>query len=86
MSLNARNCLRRSPNNKGVDQPDHSRFLISALVIHFLESTISKLAKSKISCLLLVSVAEEKSLSLALSETPKTGFLVTRPIWYQTFS
>ena len=28
----------------------------------------------------LVGVAEETSLKLALSETPKTGFLVTRPI------
>ena len=31
-------------NNKGTDQPAHTRRLISAFVIHFLESIISKLA------------------------------------------
>ena len=30
---------------------------------------------------LLVSVAEHTALSLTLSETPKTGFLVTRTIY-----
>ena len=36
-------------NNKGADQPTHLRRLISAFVIHLLESMISKLASSKIS-------------------------------------
>ena len=30
-------------------------------------------------------MAEESGLKLALSETPKTGFLVTRPIFLCTF-
>ena len=30
---------------------------------------------------LLVSVAEETGLKLALSESPKTGFLTSRPKW-----
>ena len=34
---------------------------------------------SKISNFLLVSVAEETGFSLALSETPKTGFVTLQP-------
>ena len=40
-------CLRRFANNKGADQPAHPRSLISAFVIHFLESTMSKLATNE---------------------------------------
>ena len=36
-------------NNKGADQPAHPRRLISAFVIHLLESIISQLASSEIS-------------------------------------
>ena len=60
--------------NKGADQPAHLCSLISAFVIPFLESTISKVATSHISIFFLVSVAKETDLSFALSETPKTGF------------
>ena len=42
---------------------------------------ICKLASYEISTFYLVSVAEETGLSLAMSETPKTGFVATRPIW-----
>ena len=31
----------------------------------------------------MFSVAEETGLSLAFSETPKTGFVASRSIWYQ---
>ena len=48
--------------------------------IHFLESTICKLATGEIFIFYLVSVAEVTGLKLALSETPKTGFLAIRPI------
>ena len=72
-------CLRGFANNTGTDQPVHPRSLFSALVIHFLESIIYKLAIGEISILKLDSVAET-CLKLALSETPKTGFLATRPI------
>ena len=54
--------------------------LISAFVIPLLESIISRLASSEISTLLLVSVAEETGLKLALLEPWKTDFLGTRPI------
>ena len=64
-------CLRRLANNTGADQPAHPRSLISAFIIRVLESTISKLA---------TTVAEQTGFSLALSETPKTGFVATRPI------
>ena len=63
-------------NNKGAD---YSCRLISAFVIRFSESILSKLAAGEISILQLVSVAEETGLSLALSETQKTGFVPTRP-------
>ena len=79
-------CLRGFANNKGADQPAHPRRLISAFVIRFLESNISKLAPSKISIFYLVSVAEQTGLNLTLSETPKTGLLATRPKWELLFS
>ena len=41
-------CLREFANNKGADQPAHPHSLISAFVIRLLESTIFKLASSKI--------------------------------------
>ena len=72
-------CLRWFANNTGADQPAHPRSLISALVICFLKSIICKLATGGISIFLLVSVAEETSSKLPFSETPKTGFLATRP-------
>ena len=57
----------------------HRRRLVSAFVICLLESIIFKLASSKISIFKLVCVVEETGLSFALSETPKTGFVTTRP-------
>ena len=42
-------CLLGFANSTGADQPAHPRRLISALVIRFLESIISRLATSKIS-------------------------------------
>ena len=72
-------------NNKGAGQPAHPRRLISAFVIRLLESTISKLATSEISIVKLVTVAEESDFSIALSETPKTGFLTTRPMCFLFF-
>ena len=73
-------CLQGFANNTGADQPAHPRSLISAFVIRFLENIICKLATGEISIFKLVSVAEEIGLKLALSYTPKTGFLATRPI------
>ena len=52
---------------KGADQPVHQRSLISTFVFRSFESIISRLAK-------------ETSLSLALFEIPKTGFVAPRPI------
>ena len=55
------------------------------LCFRFLESSISKLYTGEISIFQLVSVAEETGLNLTLSESPKTGFVATRPIYdYQT--
>ena len=75
-----KNCLRGFTNNTGADQPAHMHSLIIAFVILFLESIIWKLATGNISIFKLVSVAEETGFSLALLETPKTGYLTSRPI------
>ena len=42
-------CVRGFANNTGADQPAHPRRLISAFVIRFFESIISKLATSETS-------------------------------------
>ena len=44
-------CFRRVAKNTGADQPTHPHRLISAFVIRFLESIISKLATSELSIL-----------------------------------
>ena len=76
-----KNCLRRCAINKGSDHPAHPRSPVSAFIIPLLESIISMLATSEISILYkLVTVAVETDFSLALWETPKTGFLMVRPI------
>ena len=49
----------RGVNNKRANQPAHRRSLISAFVIRFSESIISKLATDEISFFKFVSVAEE---------------------------
>ena len=67
--------LREFADNKGADQPAHPRRLISTFVIRFLKTIISRLAMSEIAILLLVSVAEQAGLSLALSGISKTGFV-----------
>ena len=69
-------------NNKGADHPAHPRSLVSAFVTRVLQRILSRLAMSEILIFWLVSVAEENGLSLALSETPKIGFLATGPISY----
>ena len=68
MGLNTKNLSLGFVNNR----------LISTFVIHFLERIISKLATSKTPIFFLVTVAEETDLSLALSETLKTGFVGLR--------
>ena len=72
--------MRKPPyaNNKGADQPAHPRSLISAFVIRCLDRIIPLVSTLKISSLLLVSVNVQAGLSLTWSETPRTGFVVTR--------
>ena len=71
-------------NNKGADQPAHPHSLISAFVVEpCLDSRIPLVSISEISSLYLASVAEQAGLSLPWSQTPKTGFLVTRLIIIQ---
>ena len=65
-------------NNKGTDQPAHLHTLISAFVVHRLDSIIHLVAISVISSIYQASVAVQTGLSLTWSKTLKTGFLVTR--------
>ena len=65
-------------NNKGIDQPAHSRSLISAFVVCCLDSVIPLDSISKIWSLCLASVAAKAGLSLPWLQTPKIGFLVMR--------
>ena len=69
-----KNCLQRCANNKGADQPVHSRRLISGFVNRLLESIIHRLASREIVIVYLVSVAKQAGLNPTLSETPTTGF------------
>ena len=69
-------CLMSYANNKGADQPAHPRSLISAFVVRCLDSVIhvSLVSVTKISSLMLASVAEQAGLSLTWSETPEDTF------------
>ena len=60
--------------NKGVDQPAHPHSLISAFVVCCLDSIMSLVSVTKISSLMLSSVAEQASLSVTWSETPEGMF------------
>ena len=62
-------------NNKGADQPAHPCKLIRVFVNRFLGRSYLNLLQVKCQ-----SVAEEIGLSLVLSQTPKTGFVASRPI------
>ena len=66
-------CLMSYANNKDTDQPAHPRSLISAFVIRCLDSVMSLVSVTKISSLMLASVAEQAGLSL-WSETPEDTF------------
>ena len=61
-------------NNKGADQPVHPRSLISAFAFRCLDSVMSLVSETKISSLMLASIAEQASLSLTWLETPEDRF------------
>ena len=65
-------------NNKGADQPANPRSLISAFVVHCLDSIIHLVSISKLSSLYLASVAVQAGLCQPWSQTLKTSFLVTK--------
>ena len=71
-------CLMSYANNKGADQPAHTRSLISAFVVHCLDSVMYLASVTKIQSLCIASLAAQAGLSLIWTEIPKTGFLVTR--------
>ena len=72
-------CLRGFANNKGVDHPAHMRSLISTFVVCLTESIMSRHSPREISMFWLVYVAEQANLNITLSDSPKTGFVMTQP-------
>ena len=79
-------CLMSNANNKGADQPAHPRSLISAFVVRCLDSVMSLASVIKISSLRLASVAEQASLSLTWSETPKDTISYDEALMYFVLS
>ena len=67
-------CLIAYANNKGADQPVHSRSLISTFVVRCLDSMICIFAISKVSRYSLVSVAEQAGLNLTWLKIPEDTF------------
>ena len=67
-------CLMSYPNNKGAGQPAHPRDLSSAFAVRCLDSVMSLVSVTKISSLMLASVAEQAGSSLTWSETPEDTF------------
>ena len=65
-------------NNKGANQPAHPHSLINTFDFRCLDSIIPLVSMSKILSLCLASVAAQAGLSPTWSQTPKTGFLMTR--------
>ena len=65
-------CLREFANNKIAE----SASLLFTYIL--LESIISRLAMSETSIFYLTSGAQQAGLNLTLSETPKTGFLISQ--------
>ena len=61
-------------NNKGANQPARMCSLISAFVVRCLDSVMSLVSVTKISSLMLASLAEQASLGLTWSETPEDTF------------
>ena len=66
---------------QSADQPAHPCSLITTFVVHCLDSRIPLVSISEISSLSLMSVAAHVGFCLTWSQTPKTGFLVTRLIY-----
>ena len=61
------------------------RSLISAFVVRCLDSVMSLVSVTKISNLMLASVAEQAGLSLTWSETPKDTFSLDEAHLYSRF-
>ena len=66
--------------NKDADQLRGNREADQRLCFRYTDSTIPLLPKSEISSLYAFSVTVQPGLCRTCSETPKTGFLRTRPI------
>ena len=70
--------------NKDADQLHGGREADQRLCFHYTDSTIPLLSKSEISSLKPSSVGLQPGLCGTWSETPKTGFLTTRLISYNS--
>ena len=68
--------------NKDADQLRGNREAVQRLCFRYTDSTIPLLSKSEISSLYSSSVVVQPGLCGTWSETPKTGFLASRLIFY----
>ena len=91
LARHKKTCLWGLANTKGTDQTAHPCTCTSVhicavwsvpLLFTYWKVSFPKLSISVTSLVYLVSAAEETGLSLALSETPKTGFVMSRPIYF----
>ena len=77
-------CLMSYANNKGADQSVHLCSMISAFIVHCLDSVMCLVSISEISSLMLALVAEQVSLSLNWSESPEDTFFSWQGSYYCT--
>ena len=71
-------------NIKDADQPAYPRSLINVFVVRGMDDIIPIVGVSSISRLWLASVAEQAGSSLTWLHTLKTGFLMTRFIYFNS--
>ena len=72
--------------NKAADQLCGKRTTDQRLCFRYIDSTIPLLPKSEISSLQPSSVISQPGLCRTWSETPKTGFLTSRLLWFWCIS
>ena len=74
-------CLMSYANNKGADQPAHPRSLISTFVVRYLDSVMFQVSVTKISSLMLASIAEQASFDLVGNSQRRGSLIITKGSW-----
>ena len=74
-------CLMSYAYNKDADHPAHPRSLISAFIVHCLDSIMSLDSIAEISRLYLASVAAQTCCAWRGQKLPKTRFVMSRLVY-----